>query len=132
MGIHRKYSGTLTRNAVDVSGSEIVSGVGGKPTMIMFSAIDNADTTISSDGMDDSSNSVCTYSYSSNFLLTLLGVLGLASLNNKSHTKCIFIQNSGTNGHSANVASFNSDGFTLNWTRIGTGRDITIKYIIVL
>lgn len=126
MGIHRKFTGTLTRAAATASSSEIVTGVGGKAVIIIFSAIVDADANTSSDGWDDA-NIVGSLRTAS---LTLLATL--LSTCTKSHTKSVHIQTINGDGHSANVASLDSDGFTLNWTKIGNGQAITVKYIAIL
>lgn len=132
MGIHRRYSGTLTRAAATVSGSESITGVGGKPVMIIFHAVSDLEPAVCSKGWDDGSISSCT---SYNIVTGLINLLGGTSnfsnvlLNN---FKAVDVKTTASNGHSANISSMDVDGFTLNWTKIGTGQSITIKYVAIL
>jgi hypothetical protein len=126
MGIHRKFSGTITRAAATASGSQAITLVGGKPILILFSAVSDTDATVSSDGWDDGSIVSSVYTNSLTLLATLLTVVS------KTQTKSIEILTSGGDGHTANISSMDSDGFTLNWTKIGSGQAITVKYIAIL
>lgn len=131
MGIHRKYSGTLTRAAATVSGTEQVTGVGIKPVMVLFNAMDDADTNTFSKGWDDGTVRSSVLSQPVTVLLNLLGTTGNVTVCQQSHTNALHVQ-TGANGHSAALQSLDQDGFTLNWTRIGTGRNITVKYLAIV
>lgn len=126
MGLHRKYSGTITRATSDATGSQSITGVGGKPLIVIFSAADDADSNIFSDGWDDGTLRGCTYINNLTLLATLLTVAG------KSQTLSINVQTLGGAGHSASISSLDTDGFTLSWTKSGAGRNITVKYIAFL
>jgi len=126
MGIHRKISGSTTRAAATGSGSQSITGLGGKPIMVLFSAIDDGDSNTYSDGWDDGINLGCNFINNLNLLATLL------TRATKSHTRSIQVQTNGGDGHSAIISSLDADGFTLSWTRIGNGRAITIKYLAIL
>lgn len=126
MGIHRRFSGTITRAAATASGSQSITGLGGKPIVVMFSAISDSDTAVFSDGKDDGTIAECTLGNSLSLLATQLTKM------DKSHTKSIYIQTNGGDGHNANISSMDVDGFTLNWTKISNGQAITVKYVAIL
>lgn len=115
----RKVSGTLTRAAATVSGAQAVTGLGGKPIIVFFHGLDDNSAATASNGFDDGSIS-CSIRFNT-------------TSNTGSQTQSIHVEIPATvNGHSANISSMDSDGFTLNWTKIGDGRAITIKYVAIL
>jgi hypothetical protein len=117
-----KASGTLTRATSDVSGTQSVV-LTFQPLFVLFSAVDNADTHILSDGWDDGTMATSTWANSVTLLATLLTSI------TKDHTNSIHIETTGGAGHTALITNTTSTGFTLTWTRLGAGRNITIKYL---
>lgn len=117
-------TGTLTRAAATASGSQTIT-LSFRPAYVIFSAVDNVDSQVLSDGIDDGTQPVSTASFDVTLLATLI------SSNSKSHAKSIYVVGALGNGHSANISTVSSTGFTLNWTKIGSGRDITVKYFAV-
>ncbi|HTJ52620.1 MAG TPA: hypothetical protein VL443_24360 [Cyclobacteriaceae bacterium] len=132
MGIHRKFSGTITRAAATASGSESITGIGGKPIMVIFYAMSDSNSSINSKGFDDGSIATCIFCNVITGLINLLG--GTSNFANvaESQTKSIDVENTTPNGHNANISSMDNDGFTLNWTKIGSGLALTVKYIAIL
>jgi hypothetical protein len=99
--------GTFTRDQTAVSGDVPYTGVGFKPTHIIFlmapGVVDN--THYSSYGFDDGTNHFCTISR--------------AAVNTQVGNKSIFTGN-GASDQCAIVKTFDPDGFTLTWTKDGT------------
>ena len=122
-------SGTITRSAATASGTQAIA-LPFQPAYVIYSAVDDGDAAINSDGWDDGIISACSWQYTQGVLLSLT-LLGVASLSTKSHAASIWVQNSAGNGHSARITAKSGTGFTLNWTKIGAGRAITVKYIAV-
>ena len=121
-------AGTITRTAAAASGTQNIS-LSFQPRIVFFSALDDGDASVNCDGWDDGTIATCSSLLANNFLTTLLGALGLASLSTKSHSFSIWIQNAAGNGHQAKITAKSSSGFTLTWTKIASGRAITVKYI---
>lgn len=117
-------AGTITRAAATASGTQVITTTF-LPSFILFSAIDDLDNLTLSDGWDDGTNAVSTRSYD------LTVALSVVSANTKSHTQSIYILGILGNGHSANVSAKSSTSFTLNWTKIASGRAVTVKYLAV-
>lgn len=132
MGIHRKFSGTITRAASTVSGSQSITGLGGKPIILIFDAIADSNSGIHSKGWDDGNISTCMFCNVVTGLVNLLG--GTSNFTNATlnQTKSIDVEDNSSNGHTANVSSLDNDGFTLNWTKLGNGLATTVKYIAIL
>lgn len=131
MGIHRKYTATFTRLSSDSSGTQVITGVGGRPAMALFSAVDDGNVNINCAGWDDSTVSFTNYNIEVSFLTTLLGAVGVGSLSRNSYNESIRIIN-GANGWSAKITATGVDGITLTWTKLGSGRDITGRIIFIL
>lgn len=132
MGIHRKYSGTITRAAATVTGTQSITGIGGKPIMIIFNAVSDGDSSTFSKGLDDGNLSTSISGWALSVLLNLLGGIANVTVCSQSQTASVNVKTSANNGHSSNLTSMDSDGFTMNWTKIGSGLDITVKYIAIL
>lgn len=130
MGLHRKCTNTLTRAASASSGDETVE-CGGAPALLIFSSVDDANPNVNSDGWDSFDMCTCNYTVEVNFLTTLLGALGIGSLSRKMNTVSINILNGG-NGWTAKITAITTSGFTLTWTKVGSGRNVTIKTIALL
>lgn len=132
MGIHRKYSGTITRSAATASGTQDITGVGGRPIAVLFYGMDDADANTYCKGMDDGALAQCIAAKPLTVLLNLLGSTANVTICWQNQTQSIEVQNGSSNGHSANISAMGVDGFTLNWTKTGSGRAITVKYIAIL
>lgn len=124
-----KASGTITRSAATASGAQDIT-LSFVPSIIFFSAIDDADSSITSDGWDDGAVAQSTYTSSQNVLTTLLGGLTSAAITNKSHSNSINLVG-GTSGHTAHISAPATNKFTLNWTKVGSGRNVTVKYLAI-
>lgn len=130
MGLHRKCTATLTRASSASSGDEVVS-CGGTPALVIFSSSDDGNVNVNSDGWDSFDIATCNYTVEVNFLTTLLGALGVGSLTRKSNTASFIVSNAG-NGWSGKITAMSPDGITISWTKLGTGRNVTIKMVSVL
>lgn len=97
--------GSFTRDTTAASGTVAYTGVGFKPTSILFLAIIDG-TNAMSVGIDDATTSAGIF-----YNVTTFGESGL---------KAIFLAVSGGNNQNAKISSFDSDGFSLDWTKNGT------------
>ena len=127
---HQVATGTITRLSSDASGTQSIT-LPFQPAFCLFSFLDNTDANANSDGWDDGTTATCSSIFSSNVLTSLLGALALTSLSTKSNTVSIWIQSTGANGHQAKITGKSGSGFTLTWTKLGSGRNITGKYLAV-
>lgn len=123
-------AGTITRPAATASGTQVIT-IGFNPGYVMFSAVDDGDATVGSDGRDDGVIATCQYTNSKNFLITLLGALGLASNVSIDQTRSINVVNNSGAGHIGYITAKSSTGYTITWTKAGAGRAITIKYLAI-
>lgn len=117
-------TGTITRAAATGSGTQVIT-TPFRPAYVIFSAVDNADSQVLSDGVDDGTQPVSTGSFDITLLATLI------SANTKSHSQSISVIGALGNGHSARITTMSSTSFTLTWTKAGSGRDITVKYFAI-
>lgn len=103
------FIGTTTRDLTTASGNQTVSGVGFQPTHVLFMASLAAATSTAANGMDDGSTATCTYR------------TGGATTWNRDVDDSMRLEttNSSTR-QTANIGSFNSDGFVLAWVKSGT------------
>jgi len=131
MGLHRKHIITINKPATDSSGSEVITGCGGRPAWFYVSAVDSANDKFNSDGWDDGVDAICNFSIEQNVLTTLLGAVVGATISRKSDSYSLNITNGG-NGWTAKVSAQDVDGFTIAWTKIGAGRNIKVKILMVL
>jgi hypothetical protein len=124
-----KQEGTITRGTGASSATQDITTTF-QPSLIFFSAVDDANASINSDGWD--TGSVCTHSRCAvqNVLLDLLGGLTGVTINSKDHSNSVYILSGGA-GWRANVSAVASNKFTLNWTKVGAGRNITVKYLAI-
>ena len=111
----RTNNGSVTRAAATASGTETVAhGLGVAPTMIWFLASDDAATGISSDGWAQAA--------------ALSVFRGNSNVGSRSgFTTCIDVLNV-TDGHKANISAVDATNFTINWTKVGNGRAVTVKW----
>jgi hypothetical protein len=111
----KTFSGSVTRAAATASATQAVTGVGFKPKRITFLAADDGAATVHSLGVAGDGADFCTYAN------TVADTVDA--------TQAIHVESSIGDGHSADVTTYGTDGFTLNWTKIGNGRAITVNYI---
>lgn len=117
-------SGTITRAANVATGTQSVI-LDFQPSYIIFSAVDDADANLFSDGVDNGIMSNSTRSESFSVIAVLHTRL------TKSQINSIHIETFQGNGHTAFVSSTSAQGFILNWTKKGSGRAITVKYLAI-
>jgi len=120
-------SGTITRATGDSTGTQNIT-LTFQPKLVIFSFLDSADATFNCDGWDDGTTATCSSLLSSNVLLSLLGTLGLASLSTKSHTVSIWVQTALGAGWQGKISAKSLTGFTVSWTKLGAGRNISGRY----
>jgi hypothetical protein len=117
-------TGTFTRNSGSASGTQAITGVGFRPsTIIFFAAIDSV--SCQGIGFTDATNGRCVW---------IDNVYGSGGA---SYAVAIYyLRTIAGNGasHTAVISSMDADGFTLNWTRTnigsgGTGNNITVNYL---
>lgn len=122
-------AGTISRAASSASGQQSIS-VGFTPSIIFFLFADDADESVTSNGWDNGTGMMaCSASKSSNFLTSLLGAIGLASLTSGKSQFSIWVQGATGNGHKGYVSSLDANGFTIDWTRIGSGSNVNGRYV---
>ncbi len=121
----------ITRTTADSSGTQVVTGCGGRPAWFYLSAVDDTDDKFNSDGWDDGSNCICNYSIAQNVLTNLLGGVVGTTISRKSSSYSLNITNGG-NGWTAKITALDVDGYSIQWTKIGSGRNITAKILLVL
>lgn len=113
--------GAFTRNLAAVSGSQSVTGLGFKPTTIeFFGAVDTGNERFNGGASLTNSGYV-------NRCLTFGGT-GAAT----SSSDCIRAERGGAgNEQRAVLASFDADGFTLTWTKVGSppANDLVVNFI---
>lgn len=107
--------GTITRMANASTGVETITGLGFKPSFVLLSAIDDNNPEIYSEGRTDLVQQTCHS-----------GKMDLANVIN--------VQSGDpADGWSATVLAAQApntrNGFDINWTKIGQGRSITVKFI---
>ena len=99
--------GTFTRDTTIASGTQAIPGIGFKPKVVLFFAVDNATLEVSAMGFDDGSNK--------GNLFFSVGTLNWQRTGNNSITDSEGI---GTN-YVGNISTMDVDGFTISWTRNG-------------
>lgn len=109
--------GTITRATSDSTGDIVVTGLGFKPHCFFFIGSDDGTSTTSSNGWSSETANTCTATQAGTMVSDL--------------TKCISISD-GTNGWTGTVSAASSDGFTVSATKMGLGKNITIKYLAIL
>lgn len=117
-------SGTITRAAAASSGTEKIT-LPFRPTLVVFGGYDNGETGCYSNGWDDGAERFASFSN----VLTVLAAI--VSALRASISSSILIQNFLGNGHSGHISAKHADGFTISWARLGSGRDITVKYYAI-
>ena len=105
----RFYIGTFTRDVSTASGTQAITGVGFQPKGIISLAVIGGTSQISV-GIDTD---------------TAMGVIAdqhgtTANTYTGTSTQSIVLVVSTGNDYQGNIASFDSDGFTLNWTKTGS------------
>lgn len=130
--MHRKYGEQFSRTTSDTSGDQVITGVGGRIFFVLFSAWADADFRINCTGLADEADGFCDYNKSITLLSSLLGATGLATDSSKDPSACIRLQNGAGAGWSAAISAVGQDGFTLTWTKLGAGLNITFRYKAVV
>lgn len=101
--------GSFTRDVSIVSGTQAVIGVGFKPSLVMFSMVEDNAAKGSFFGSDDATVHKCTFKYtdSANFAL-------------HDSYSIVYTDTGGANYYIGAIQSMDSDGFTINWTKNGS------------
>ncbi len=116
----RAFTGSFTRDTNTASGTQEITGVGFQPVTVMFAfaqtSTPDAETSF---GFDDGTNSH-SVALQHNINANDWDVSGSSSI--------FDIEGSGVR-YEGTVSTFNSDGFTITWTRVSTpAGTITIKF----
>ena len=107
---------TFSRSASAGSGAQAVSGCGFQPTTLIVLAIKNSSEEISWGLGDDDVNEADVFSTTSaNY--------------SRGDTNIIQLSNASGNDMVALLSSLDSDGFTVTWTKSGTGLDADVKVL---
>lgn len=104
-----KKSGTITRSSAASSGTQNVT-TGFEPSMIIFSAVDDGDDSVGSSGTYDGMSST---------------VISAATVR---QTESVWVESMEGDGWKAHVSATSTTGFTLDWTKVGAGKNVTVKY----
>jgi len=117
---NRTKVGTFSIDTTTATGTQAITGVGFVPQVCIFFATDSQAAGESSWGMDDGSGENCVYDSHN----------GTANTYTSIATISIRDLQSAANYYSGEVQSFDSDGFTITWTKNGspTGT-LIIKFI---
>ena len=114
------YVGSLTRDTTAASEDVPYTGVGFQPDLIFFIAAESA-TSEASWGADDGTTSA---SISAN--------RGSAAVFGTNTSSSIYAEHSTGNVHSGVISSFDTDGFTITWTKTGSpSGTLTVIYIAI-
>jgi len=100
--------GSTTKNIADASTTQAVTGVGFKPTQVIFFTVVDGGGALWSVGFDNATNSI-----------GFGGVGGTTSMAHNGSTAAI-IRTDGSNSQGGKISSFDADGFTITWTKTGT------------
>lgn len=117
-------AGSINRAAAEASGTQVIT-TGHLSDIIFFSAVSSANDMFSSDGWDTVNEAVSTRTTTVTVLSTILSIC------NKSHESSIYVVNTLGAGWKANISTISNTSFTLNWTKLGAGLNITVKYLSV-
>lgn len=112
-------TGTLTIASTDANASTIVTDVGFKPSMVYFIAKDDADATCSSNGWACSALQACTSSE---------GALASSSFTYAIDVSTLVV---GAETGWRSAVTFATTIFTLTNTKLGVGKNVTIKYVAI-
>lgn len=96
----------INRDLGDASGDVSYTGIGFKPRLVRFTAMLDGSTLTGSIGADDGTNHNCVEIY-------VTGQLFIQA------AKSIYVETGTPATQSAIVKSFDTDGFTLTWTKTG-------------
>ena len=109
---------TFTRDVGTASGTQAITGLGFTPTHIYFIMAHGPTNAIGSWGMSDGTNENARH----------IGGLGWGL----DTTDSIHVDQGSGNSYEGDVSSFDSDGFTINWTKTGaTSGTITVLFFAV-
>lgn len=115
--VPRVKASSLTRDAATASGNVAYTGVGFKPTAVVFLSIVDS-TTRMSVGIDDATSS--------------FGVPFLGTNFGESATNAIYQYVSAGNTHVGEIATMDADGFTITWTKAGTPTGVFTVYYLAI
>jgi hypothetical protein len=102
--------GSFTRDVSTASGTQAITGVGFKPSHIVFMACKDNVVGEMSIGFDDGTTHVCIYDdYGTNVHTWTSNA-----------TKSIIVLVTATDNNTAYVSAIGADGFTLTWTKVGS------------
>ena len=102
--------------AATASGTqEIAHGLGVAPRLVLVIASDDATPAVLSNGWAAGS--------------ALSVFTGSTTSGARTGIKAIDIRTASGDGHSADVSAVDAAGFTLNWTKVGHGRAITVRWV---
>lgn len=117
-------SGMITRAAATASSDQVII-CGFKPKILFFTASDSADASNNSDGRDNGQIAACQRSSS----LVILSIATSLTTTNK--VRSIDVESILADGHTAYVSATTDTSFTLTWTKLGAGKLVTARYIII-
>lgn len=116
----RTARGTTTRTPAAGTGTEAITGVGFKPKLVIL---------LLSNGAGASNAFAVTFFSEVDYGAGVRqSTSGLAEAGNFGETSNMAITDL-TNGYGVDVNSFDSDGFTLGWTKVGTGFAVNVSYL---
>jgi hypothetical protein len=110
-GTEKIKVGQTSRADLSVAGTQAITGIGFKPSYVSIYTTRNSDWKTGSFGMSDGTTDRAMYNASN----TGLGAGAFPPAN-----YVIFLDQDGSNDARALIQSFDSDGFTLNWTKGGS------------
>jgi hypothetical protein len=111
--------GSFTRDTATASGSQAITGVGFRPKAVVFLASQGS-TKEMSVGFSDASSNLCIFQQST---------AGNFTTNSAAIT---LDESTGVSAYVGSISSFDSDGFTISWTRTGTPTGTATVYYMAL
>ena len=108
----RSFIANTSRDTSSASGTQAITGVGFKPTVVYFHAIQDQSDELSV-GFDNSTNSMAMYNNGGVSVDTWRVV-------DDSTASMFLSESSGPNTYAGEISSLDSDGFTITWTKTGT------------
>lgn len=112
------FVGNGSRDITAATGSQTVSGVGFQPRAIIILATCDGNTRGASWGLSDGLKSYC---------MSWQGIDAYQQITTSYLIQVL--ESGGTPGQYATIGNFNSDGFSLNWTKVGAPGAGTLEYI---
>lgn len=108
-GTEKVFAGSFTRDQATATGTQAITGVGFKPSSVIMFVNDPDDAGEGSWGFSDGTNNHC-----------MTDRNNVTAGSYETNTSMVYILQSSGNTYRGDISTFDSDGFTISWTRTGT------------